>query len=117
MGVRQQTEHHLEFLSLKGGCTGLSRSIYVKMPHCWKSHVKARIIFQTDPLLCDLPKEITLEEINSQIALEYGQAMVVNVRRADNVVLRKSIEYGKCSEIPNTTFLTKSSGRYRGGSL
>ena len=45
--------------------------------------------FQNDPLLCDLPSEITLEEINSQIALEYGQAMVVNVRRADNVVLRK----------------------------
>ena len=32
------TEHHLEFLSSKGGCTGLSESILVKMPHCWKSH-------------------------------------------------------------------------------
>jgi len=32
---------------------------------------------------------VTLEEINSYIALEYGQAMVVNVRRADNEVLRK----------------------------
>ena len=47
------------------------------------------ILFQSDPLLCDLPTEITLEEINSQIALEYGQAMVVNVRRADGTVLRK----------------------------
>ena len=35
------TEHHLEFLSLKGGCTGFSESIHVKMPHCWKSHVAA----------------------------------------------------------------------------
>lgn len=43
-----------------------------------------RYIFQNDPLLCDLPAEITLDEINSQIALEYGQAMVVNVRRADD---------------------------------
>ena len=30
------TEHHLECLSLKGGCTGSSESTHVKMPHCWK---------------------------------------------------------------------------------
>ena len=28
------TEHHLEFVSLKGGCTGSSKSTLVKMPHC-----------------------------------------------------------------------------------
>ena len=39
MSVKLLTEHHLEFLSLKGGCTGLSESTHVKMPHCWKSHV------------------------------------------------------------------------------
>ena len=33
----QLTEHHLEFLSLKGGCTGSSESTHVKMLHCWKS--------------------------------------------------------------------------------
>ena len=38
-------EHHLEFLSLQGGCTGSSESTHVKMPHCWKSHVRAQIIF------------------------------------------------------------------------
>ena len=32
------TEHHLEFLRLKGGCTDSSESIHVKMPRCWKSH-------------------------------------------------------------------------------
>ena len=32
------TKHYLEFLSLKGGCTGSSESTLVKMPHCWKSH-------------------------------------------------------------------------------
>ena len=37
------TEHHLEFLSLKGGCRGSSESTHVKMPHCWKSHVTAQI--------------------------------------------------------------------------
>ena len=26
---------------LKGGCTGSSESIHVKMPHLWKSHVTA----------------------------------------------------------------------------
>ena len=35
------TEHNLEFLSLKGGCTGSSESILVKMPRCWKSPVAA----------------------------------------------------------------------------
>ena len=37
------TEDHLEFLSLKGGCTGLFESIPVKMAHRWKSHVRAQI--------------------------------------------------------------------------
>ena len=36
-------EHHFEFLSLKGGCTGLSESTRVKMPHCWKSHITAHL--------------------------------------------------------------------------
>ena len=39
MRVKLLTEHHLEFLSLKGGCTGSSESTHVKIPHCWKSHV------------------------------------------------------------------------------
>ena len=42
MIVNLLTEHHLEFLSLKGGYTGSSESIHVKMPHCWKSHVTAQ---------------------------------------------------------------------------
>ena len=43
MSVKLLTEHHLEFLNLKlGGCTGLSESTLVKMPHCWKSHGMAQ---------------------------------------------------------------------------
>ena len=38
------TEHHLEFLSLKGDCTGWSESTLVKMPHCRKSHVVAQLL-------------------------------------------------------------------------
>ena len=43
MTVKVLTEHHLEFLSLKGGCTGLYESTLVKMPHCWESHAAAHI--------------------------------------------------------------------------
>ena len=43
MIVKPLTEHHLEFLSLKGGCTGSSESTHVKIPHCWKSRVAAQI--------------------------------------------------------------------------
>ena len=44
MIVKLLTEHHLEFLSLKGGCTGSSEYPLVKMPNCWKSHVTAQIL-------------------------------------------------------------------------
>ena len=45
MIVKLLTEHHLEFLSFKGGCTGSIDSTPVKMPHCWKSHVTAHLFF------------------------------------------------------------------------
>ena len=44
--VKLLTEHHLEFLSLKRSCPGSSESTLVKMPHCWKSHFKAHIVFK-----------------------------------------------------------------------
>ena len=44
MIVKLLTEHHLELLSLKVGCTGSSESTHVKMPHFWKSHVAAHLI-------------------------------------------------------------------------
>ena len=44
MTVMLLTEHHLKYLSLNVGCTGLSESKLVKMPQCWKSHVVAQII-------------------------------------------------------------------------
>ena len=43
MIVKLLTEHHLEFLRLKGGCIGSSESTHVKMPHCWKFHALAQI--------------------------------------------------------------------------
>ena len=46
MIVKLLAEHHLEFLSLKGGCRGSSESTLVKMSHCWKSHVPLLYILQ-----------------------------------------------------------------------
>ena len=43
MIVKLLTEHHLEFLSLKGGCRGSSESTHVKMLHCWKSRALAQL--------------------------------------------------------------------------
>ena len=43
MSVKLLTEHHLEFLSLTGGCTGSYESALVKMSNCWKSHALAQI--------------------------------------------------------------------------
>ena len=43
MIVKLLTEHYLELLSLKGGYTGSSESILVKIPHCSKSHVTAHL--------------------------------------------------------------------------
>ena len=43
MIVKLLTEHHLEFLSLKGGCRGSSESTLVKMSNCWKSHASAHL--------------------------------------------------------------------------
>ena len=44
MIVELLTEHHLEFLSFKGGYTGSSESTLVKMPHGWKSNVMAHLV-------------------------------------------------------------------------
>ena len=45
MIVTLMTEHHLEFLSLKGDYRGSSESTLVKTSNCWKSHAAAHIIF------------------------------------------------------------------------
>ena len=44
MNIELLTEHHLEFLSLKGGCRGSSESTHVKKSNCWKSHVAAQML-------------------------------------------------------------------------
>ena len=43
MIVKLLAGNHLEFLSLKGGCTCSSGSTLVKKTYSWKSHVAAHI--------------------------------------------------------------------------
>ena len=44
MIVKLLTEHHLEFLRLKGDCRGSSESTLAKMSNCWKSHAAAHML-------------------------------------------------------------------------
>ena len=44
MTVKLLTEHHLEFLSFKGGCRGSSESTHIKMPHCTRLKLLFRSI-------------------------------------------------------------------------
>ena len=57
MIVKLLTEHHLEFLSLKGGCRGSSESTLVKMSNCWKSHATAH--YYAINLACDPSTVVT----------------------------------------------------------
>ena len=49
MIVKLLNEHHLEFLSLKGGCRGSSEFTLVKMANCWKSHAAAQLLLARCP--------------------------------------------------------------------
>ena len=63
MTVKLLTEHHLEFLSLKRGYTGLSESTLVKIPHCQKSHVAAHILYNKFSYIYFQNAEMDSEEI------------------------------------------------------
>ena len=57
--VELLTDYHLEFLSLKGGCTGSSEYARVKMPHCWKSHFVAHMFMRLSRDACMLYSHIS----------------------------------------------------------
>ena len=72
MIVKLLTEHHSEFLSLKGGCRCSSESTPVKMPHCWKSHALAHLqIVWTRPDICfdkvDFATKKKMQKINKTL--------------------------------------------------
>ena len=68
MTVKLLIEHHLEFLSLKRGCTGSSVSTLVKIPHCWKSHVVAHVldftIIDTFPVMLHTFRQMSCYVLN-----------------------------------------------------
>ena len=73
MSIKLLLEHHLEFLSLKGGRIGSSESTLVKTPHCWKSHVvitlTVRISVKDDIL--------ELFPLNRRVLFEYSSPQPV----------------------------------------
>ena len=70
----------MEFLSLKGGCTGSSESTLVKMPHCWKSHVAAQMM---------------MFEWNVFVDVENGEVRYcIDVDRiTNNIIVRTEIQW------------------------
>ena len=73
MTVKLLTEKHLEFLSLKGGCTGSFESTFAKMPHCWKSHVVAHIILEFQP-----GHALVLHILEAHIEKEKDETIMLN---------------------------------------
>ena len=69
MDIKLLAEHHFEFLSLKGGCTGLSESTHVKMPHCLKLHVTAQMCLAQGPQRSDAGQARTCDPSVSSQAL------------------------------------------------
>ena len=60
MIVKLLTEHHLEFLSLKGGCTDSSEFALVKMSNCWNSHAAAHNIIKYKKVTCVISRSGSL---------------------------------------------------------
>ena len=63
MSVKLLTEHHLEFLSLKGACRGSSESTLVEMSHCWKSHDNHNLAQYNDTEALCLDFDVSLAHV------------------------------------------------------
>ena len=63
MTVELLIEQHLKFLSLKGGCTCSSESTFIKMPHCWKSHVSVTYCYSSTLKMNSLCSPATIGDI------------------------------------------------------
>ena len=94
MSVKLWTEHDLEFLCLKGGCTGSSESTLVKIPHCWKSHVTAHMHLQIrEELTRNLNKtmmenyryDTTITQAIDDMQIEVNTEFRENIQFTDNV--------------------------------
>ena len=95
MIVKLLTEHHFEFLSLKGGCRGSSESTLVKMSNCWNSHDAAQILsdhfqlfvycFCKQSVHRPCPEVIKLFPCSTQLSTKFIQ--LINVKMPTTVVI------------------------------
>ncbi|CAB3380350.1 Hypothetical predicted protein [Cloeon dipterum] len=49
-------------------------------------------LIKNDPLLCDLPEDVTLDEIKAQVAVLQGTALSINVHREDGEVVKVIVD-------------------------
>ena len=100
MIVKLLTEHHLEFLRLKEGCTGSSESTHVKMPQCWKSHALAQ--------LCDLewglvPVYLSFRVKQENNAVKIRRSRQIAIFYIKNTIYKISIDFIQlCSQKQGT---------------
>ena len=82
MSVMLLTEHHLQFLSLQGGCTGSSEYTLVKITHCWKSHVTAQIISNIGHLVLIMVLLACMIGADVQLKVQVGMCTHQRLRSA-----------------------------------
>ena len=86
MSVKLLTEHHLEFLILKGGCTGSSESTLVKMPHCWESHVTAQISKYNQIRQFSSSEQQTISSVIGAVTCDFQQCGILTSVDSDGPV-------------------------------
>ena len=101
MIVKLLAEHHLEFLSLTGGCRGSSKSTLVKMSNCCKSHAAAHIVYS-----CFTTGILQKATIFTSVAMSAGSSSdVVEVRKhsTGNTTGADVLVNGNIATIDSTT--------------
>ena len=90
MTVKLLSKHHLEIISLKGGCTGSSEFTLVKIPHCWKSHVAAHICI----VICTY---VLLMSLMSMFLLNVNKVFLICQYKPKGVQLGRFVGQFACS--------------------
>ena len=93
MSVKLLTQHHLEVLSLTGGCRGSSESTLVKMSNCWKSHAAAHIGLLSSCVVCWWPLATLLSQVRPNQVL--GLIRILNVHSDGTKLFLRKINYQK----------------------
>ena len=104
-------EHHLEFLSLQEGCTGLSESTLVKMPQCWKSNATAHMEFSVTTLSALTIKSIMHVMYIVQCVTEFNPfhlclSPFMEIGKQSRTSLKKSFcrQFCICARMSSTPF-------------